>query len=115
TKTTGGQSVVSSSLKPDKLRWLRSRQGDRDLQKHLLVIHAHGLDFPNAGSLVVALAHFHERLSNVKRIGNPVVLISIAVDIASSSPRTFPVCAAIVSRLLSELERNESRIEVIRK
>ena len=67
TKTTGSQSVVSSSLKKDKLTWLRTRQSDHDIQKHLLVIHAHGVDFPNAGSLVVALSHFHERLSKIKK------------------------------------------------
>lgn len=114
-KTTGSQSVVSSSLKADKLRWLRSRQGDRDLQKHFLVIHAHGLDFPNAGSLVVALTRFYDRLSKAKRLRNPVALISIAVDIAYSSPKAFPVCAAIVSRVLSELETDDSRIVVIQK
>jgi hypothetical protein len=114
-KTTGSQSVVSSALKPDKLRWLRSRQGDRDLQRHLLVIHSHGLDFPNAGSLVVALARLHERLRKFTTIRNPLALISIAVDIAHTSPRTFPVCAAIVSRLLSELDTDESRVEVIQK
>jgi RNA-directed DNA polymerase len=114
-KTGGSALVVSASLKPDKLSWLRSRQGDRNLQKHLLVIHAHGIDFPNAGSLTVALAHFHERLSNVKRIQNACVLISIAVDIAYSSPRTFPVCAAIISKLLSTLRTNAERVDVIKK
>jgi len=114
-KTTGSQSVVSSCLKPDKLRWLRSRQGDPELQKHLLVIHAHGMDFPNAGSLVVALSRFYERLNKAKPIHNPLALISIAVDIANSSPRTFPVCAAIVSRLLRELDTDEVRVEVIQK
>jgi RNA-directed DNA polymerase len=62
-KTAGSSLVVSSSLKADKRSWLRSRQGDRNLQKHLLVIHAHAMEFPNAGSLTVALTRFHERLS----------------------------------------------------
>lgn len=114
-KTTGSQSVIKSSLKPDKLRWLRGRQGDPDLQKHLLVIHAHGMDFPNAGSLVVALSRFHERISSAKKIRTPMALISIAVDIAYSSPRAFPVCAAIVSRLLREFDDDDTRVEVIQK
>jgi hypothetical protein len=114
-KTTGSQSVVSNSLKPDKLRWIRSKQGDRDLQKHLLVIHAHGLEFPNAGSLVGPLTQFHERLSTTRSIRNPLSLISIAVDIANSSPRTFPVCAAIVSKLLSQLKADKARVDVIRR
>lgn len=114
-KTTGSQSIVSSSLKPDKRAWLRSRQGDRNLQKHLLIIHAHGNDFPNAGSLTRALTQYYERLNKAKRVQNPCVLISIAVDIAYSSPRTFPVCAAIVSKLLSVLKDNAERVNVIKK
>lgn len=114
-KTTGSQSVVSSSLKKDKLAWLRTRQSDRDIQKHLLVIHAHGVDYPNAGSLVIALARFHERLSKTKKLRNPVPLISIAVDIAYSSPRTFPVCAAIISKVLMAVKTKKERIRLIKK
>ena len=114
-KTGGSALVVSASLKPDKRLWLRSRQGDRNLQKHLLVIHAHGIDFPNAGSLTVALTHFHERLSKAKHVQNACVLISIVVDIAYGSPRTFPVCAAIISKLLSTLRSNGERVDVIKK
>jgi len=114
-KTTGSQQIVGTALKPDKRAWLRNRQGDQNLQKHLLVIHAHGHDFPNAGSLTVALAHFHQRLSKAKRIQNPCVLISIVVDIAYSSPRTFPVCAAVISKLLSVLDCKAERVDVIQK
>lgn len=114
-KTTRSQSVVSGSLKMDKRAWLTSRQGDVDLQKHLLVIHAHGMEFPNAGSLAVALAHFHERLNRAKTIRNPLVLISISVDIAYHSPRVFPVCAAIISKLLSVLQNDAARQRVIGK
>ena len=114
-KTTGSQLIVNSSLKADKRAWLRGRQGDRNLQKHLLIIHAHGIDFPNAGSLAVALTHFHKRLTKVKRVQNPCVLISIAFDIAYSSPRTFPICAAIISNLLSLLTTNTERVDVITK
>jgi hypothetical protein len=114
-KTTGSQSVVISSLKKDKLAWLRARQSDRDVQKHLLVIHAHGIDYPNAGSLVVALARFHERISKAKKLRNPLPLISIVVDIAYSSPRTFPVCAAVISRILSAVKTKKERLRLIEK
>ncbi len=114
-KTTSAQLVVSNSIKPDKRAWLRGRQGDQNLQKHLLVIHAHGHDFPNAGSLTVALTHFHERLNQMKRIRNPLALISIATDIAYHSPKAFPVCAAIISKLLSVLATKDARVEAIKK
>lgn len=114
-KTTGAQRVVSNSIKTDKRAWLRGRQGDTNLQKHLLVIHAHGNDFPNAGSLTVALTHFHERLNSTKRISNPLVLISIATDIAYHSPKAFPVCSAIISKLLSVLPTKASCVDAIQK
>lgn len=109
------QQVVASALKADKRDWLRGRQGDQNLQKHLLIIHSHGTDYPNAGSLTLALTRYHERLSKHKRVQNPLVLISIAVDIAYTSPRVFPVCAAIISFLLSHLKEKKERIEVIKK
>lgn len=114
-KTTGSQQVVASALKADKREWLRGRQGDQNLQKHLLVIHSHGIAYPNAGSRTLALTRFHERLSKYKRVQNPIVLISIAVDIAYTSPRVFPVCAAIISLLLTQLKEKKVRIEVIKK
>lgn len=114
-KTTRSQSVVSGSLKADKRAWLTSRQGDANLQKHLLVIHAHGMEFPNAGSLAVALTNFYERLSRAKSISQSRVLISIAVDIAYQSPRMFPVCAAIISKLLSVLGTSTARRSVIQQ
>lgn len=114
-KTTGAQPVVSNAIKPDKRAWLRGRQGDANIQKHLLVIHAHGHDFPNAGSLTVALTHFHERLNATTRISNPLVLISIATDIAYHSPKAFPVCSAIISKLLSVLPTKAARVNTIQK
>lgn len=114
-KTTGAQLVVSNAMKPDKRAWLRGRQGDANLQKHLLVIHAHGHDFPNTGSLTVALSHFHKRLNLTKRISNPLVLISIATDIAYQSPKAFPVCSAIISKLLSVLKTKAARVDAILK
>lgn len=114
-KMTGAQLVVSNAIKPDKRAWLRARQDDVNLQKHLLVIHAHGQDFPNAGSLTVALTHFHERLNQTKRISSPLALISIATDIAYTSPKAFPVCSAIISQLLNGLDTKAARVAAIRK
>ena len=112
-KTTRSQSVIRSSLKPDKVAWLLGRQGDANLQKHLFIIHTHGLEYPNSGSLVVALMNFHQRLIRVTHPQNPRALISIAVDIAYNSPRTFPICAAIVSRLLHFVESQEERKAIL--
>ncbi|MGN6506831.1 MAG: RNA-directed DNA polymerase, partial [Tepidisphaeraceae bacterium] len=115
TKTTGSLPVVSSALKVDKRAWLRSRQGDRNIQKHLLVIHSHGAEFPNAGSLTLALTKFHQRLHKQMSVKNPTVLISIAADISYTSPRVFPICAAIISELLGRLKDKKTRVEAIKK
>ncbi len=114
-KTKASDSVVHSSLKEDKLAWLRGRQGDRDLQKHLLVIHAHGLDNPNAGSLIRALDGYCVRLAKATKIQNPTALVSIAVDIAYTSPRVFPFCAAIASMILKQLDGDDARVALIEK
>lgn len=114
-KTTGGQPVVFSSIKADKRAFLLGKQGNRDLGKHLLLLHAHGERFPNAGSLTTALSKFHQRILKIKTIRDPIPLISIALDIACTSPRTFPFCAAIISKLLSHLFSVKERIETIQK
>ena len=114
-KTTNAQAVVGSSLKTDKREWMRRRQGDRNLQKHLLLIHCHGTDFPNAGSLIAALDVFYGRLAPLKSVQSPMQLMSIAVDIGYNSPRCFPACAAIVSKLLSTLPtKNDKLVAVAR-
>ena len=114
-KTTSSQSVICGSIKADKRAWMTRKQYDPNLQKHLLVIHAHGMEFPNAGSLDTALLRFRDRLTRRESICNPISLISIAVDIAYQSPRAFPVCAAIISKLLSVLESEDARRSVIQK
>jgi len=115
TKTTSAQEVIGNSLKMDKREWLRRKQVDGDLQKHLLLIHCHGSEFPNAGSLLVALDQFQRRLARRKSIKNAMQLISIAIDIGFNSPRCFPICAAIVSKLLSTLPNKKERLEVFHR
>jgi len=112
-KTTGAQAVVASSLKIDKRTWMRGRQVDRNLQKHLLLIHCHGSDFPNAGSLLAGLDDFYRRLAPLKLVQNPMQLISVAIDIGYNSPRCFPVCAAIVGKLLSTLPDKQEKLVAV--
>jgi RNA-directed DNA polymerase len=112
-KTAGSQHVISHSVKADKRAWLSVNPGGLSHQKHLLLIHAHGIAFQNAGSLTTALSKFHRQLSTSRRIQNPEVLISIVTDIAYMSPRTVPICAAVISKLLSVLESKAARIATI--
>jgi len=112
-KTTNAQAVIGSSLKIDKREWMRRRPRDRNLQKHLLLIYYHGTDFPNAGSLVVALDEFYRRLAPLRSVQNPMQLISIVIDIGYNSPRCFPTCAATVSKLLSTLPTKKEKLVAV--
>ncbi len=109
-KTSTAQAVIVNSIKTDKREWMRRRQADRNLQKHLLLIHSHGVEFPNGGSLMIALDQFYRRLAPRKSVRNPMQLISIAIDIGYNSPRCFPACAAIVSKLLSKLPTKKEKL-----
>ncbi|NOU10226.1 MAG: RNA-directed DNA polymerase [Nitrospira sp.] len=112
-KTTTAQAVIGNSIKIDKREWIRRRQADRNLQKHLLLIHSHGAEFPNGGSLMIALDQFYRRLASQKSVRHPMQLISIAMDIGYNSPRCFPTCAAIVSMLLSKLPTKKEKLATV--
>lgn len=115
TKTSHALPVIPASLKADKWAWLLHKQRDLNLQKHLLGIHAHGTEYPNAGSLMIAMSGFHKRLMRYRQIQQPLPLIGIALDIAYHSPRVFPACAAVISRLLQELDTDQERQVVLEK
>lgn len=114
-KTTGPEAVIPSSVKTDKRQWMRSRQGDSNPQKHLFLIHCHSTDFPNSGSLLTALDTFYGRLGQQKMIRNIMQLVSITADIGFNSPRCFPVCAAIISKLLSRLGTKKEKVEALNR
>ena len=44
-----------------------------------------------------------------------LALVSIATDIAYHSPKAFPVCSAIISKLLSALATKAARVDAIKK
>lgn len=118
-KTKASSDVVRASVKSDKVAWMARKQSGKSLQKHLLIIHDHATQFPNGGSLVVALNDFYKRLSRrAKPQENPRPLIAIVVDIAYRNPRTYAIAAAILSKLLSlvgEMTERLSIAERIRK
>ena len=108
-KTKGSQDVITQSIKKDKLAWLAIPQNNRiSLQKQLLLIRQHSINHANSGSLNTALNKFDkqiERIRNKKgKVRNIDQLISIATDIAYHNPKVIPVCCAIISKLLSELD-----------
>jgi hypothetical protein len=114
-KTKLSNSVVVSSIKRDKIDWVCRKQSEYDLQKHLLIVHNHSFEHPNSGSLVTALDRFHKRVVRMKDIFNPLPIIGVLVDIAFHNPRTYPIFAAILSKLLKALSPASSAQDVVEK
>lgn len=115
-KTRASADVVRASIKTDKLAWMSRKQGDKDLQKHLLLIHDHASNFPNSGSLARALTDYQKRLSkaNVKQ-ESLMALIAVVIDIAYRNPRTYAIVAAILSILLSKYDKDDEKIAMVER
>lgn len=114
-KSRSSSDVVRSSIKADKLAWVSRKQSEQGLQKHLLIIHDHASQFPNAGSLLRALGDYHKRVLVMKELQDPIPLIAIVVDIAFRNPRTHAVCAAILSILFRHVETQGQKVATINK
>lgn len=115
-KTLASKNIVRDSIKPDKLFWIYNNKPTKTLQEHLLLIHNLSEKFPNSGSLTKALNQFFKRIQKLKSTSqNLLVLISILVEIAYKSPRTYPIATAILSKLIDLLESDESRNVILKK
>lgn len=114
-KTKFSNSVVTDSIKNDKIEWIKSVRSNSSLQKHLLLIHDFSTRYPNSGSLIRALSVFHKRVCYRNNINNIPSLISIVVDIAVRNPRTYALSSAILSRLLYLIANEDERIEIFLK
>ena len=94
-KTKGGADIIAQSIKKDKLSWLIKPNKIRNLQKRLLVIRQHGIEYPNSGSLIKALNDFDKaierRIESKKNISYTEQIISITTDIAFHNPKAIPI------------------------
>lgn len=58
-KTEGSQDVITQSIKKDKLAWISVPQNYKNsLQKRLLLIRQHSINYPNSGSLSTSLNEY---------------------------------------------------------
>lgn len=85
-KTKGSQDIITQSIKKDKLAWLFIPKNYRiGLQKQLLLIRQHGINYTNSASLVTALNKFDKKIEKIRnkkvKIRNVEQLISIAQQI----------------------------------
>ena len=115
-KTNTYDNIILHAIKKDKLAWLIKKQSNKDLQKHLLLIYKHALEYPHAGSLIEPLQDFYFRIQKIKALQNhSKSLIAIIVDIAYRNPRTYAICAAMLSVLLTKLSNKNDQEEIITK
>ena len=103
-KTFSSNDVIGNGIKQDKLFWILSKRGNRNLQEDLFLIHNLSKIHPNSGSLIKALNKFFLKLNKLDLLGQNIkTLISITVDIAYSNPRSYPISAAILSKLFTSI------------
>ena len=102
-KTFISNNIIKDSVKPDKLYWNESKQGEKTLQKHLLLIYSLAEKHPNSGSLSKALDKFHNRIHplSIFKDENVKILCSILIEIACKNPRTYPIICACLGKILS--------------
>jgi hypothetical protein len=113
-KTKIDTDVIRGSVKEDKQAWNASIKSDANLEKHLLLIRNHGMQYPNSGSLTTALSRYLNRIDELTESPYCLqALISIVVDIAFHSPKTQPTTMAILSKLLSLLESTAEKQTVV--
>ena len=115
-KTGFNSDVIRSSIKSDRLEWILRPTFDEHWQTQLLMIHDHSNRHPGSGSISKALTDYYERLSLTEDDpANFRQLISIVVDIAYSSPGTYPICTAILSRLIRCFSTSAEKLNVVSK
>jgi RNA-directed DNA polymerase len=115
-KTKFTNSVIKGSVKDDKIDWIKGKAFDSNLQKHLLLIHDFSISHPNSGSLIRALSDFHRRITKVKgQLDNAVQIAAILVDISVQNPRSYPLVAGILSKLLTLLREPKQKTKLFDK
>ncbi|WP_243382366.1 RNA-directed DNA polymerase [Geothrix alkalitolerans] len=115
-KTGITSEVIRHSIKADKIDWIGRKQFEKDLQKHLVLIHDLSRKHPNSGSTMRALHEFHRRLLRHKdNIPNVRPQISLVVDIALNSPKVYATIAAIISKLVCSIKDVSERSEILFK
>ena len=115
-KTNTYDNIILNAIKKDKIAWLIKKQSHKDLQKHLLLIYKHSLEYPHAGSLIKPLQDCYFRIKKTQNLQNhPKSLIPIIVDIAYRNPRTYAICVAMLSILLTRIQNKSEQKEIITK
>lgn len=124
-KTSNFNNVIEGSIKSDKIEWMMAKRFTSTIQKQLLVLHSFSKKYSCSGTLIKELQNILKRINrqtntqeksiNFIRRENLEVLISICTDIAYHNPNTYPLSAAILSKLFSLIHETEKLQLVIKK
>jgi hypothetical protein len=116
-KTFLSEDIITDSIKEDKMYWMQKKENftNLKLQEKILIIRELGKKYPNSGSLVKALTLLYQNY--ILKLGNTphnlIQMISIVTDIMYLNPRTYPICSAILSKLLEHKSNVKKIIEKI--
>lgn len=114
-KTLTSDDVISNSIKRDKLETIDFKYDDDiSLQKNLLQIRNFSLQFPNSGRVITLLNNIYKNEIENKE-NKPFdnrAIISIIIDIMYNNTKSYYVCVAILSKLLS-FEKKKDRESII--
>lgn len=119
-KTTCSASVILSSIKEDKLSWLGYNKEFRSYQGYLLNLYSFAQKYPNSGRLIVSLEEMYNELdtkdsSSPKYMQDPLVVVAILVDLMLHNPRIYPICSAVLSKVIFQYIPKEQKKDVVSK
>ena len=115
-KTKYSNNIIQDSIKSDKLYYITQGNQNDDIQQELIIIYSIAQKFPNSGTVDKALQKLYTKLQKQKNIKSDIhVLISIIVNIALCSPRTYGISSAILSKFINYLNSNREKKEIIEK
>ena len=115
-KTSSSNSIISSSIKKDKLAWLGYNKSFLSYQGELLNLHTFAIEHPNSGRLIPALENIYNTIGSAedkKTIHDPIVIIAILVDIMIRNPRIYPICSAVISKIIFHYVPENKKLELL--
>lgn len=115
-KTSSSSSIITSSIKEDKISLINHSNIFESIQKNLLSIYFFSEKHPNSGSLIKLISTFYDKatLDLIKK-EDRIVLISIITQIMFQNPKAISVCAAVISKILNTIDNELKRNSIIKK
>jgi hypothetical protein len=118
-KTKENSDPIIASVKEDKIDelFVPAKQKNDNYSKWLMQIYASVNRHPNSGKAARQLNLFHEALNKrikkknkLKKYENPIVMISMATNLAIKNPKYYNWCAAIISILLEYCAKSDRKM-----